>query len=124
MVVGVIGADTALRDLHQPVARIITISDGVAVQSFAEGIAVVIVGIDGTALLLQPVITVIGVSSVDTVDDFINTVAHRVVLIACAVVAIDQVGDGLAGKAVEIVVDVVGDSAAVFGEADPSAGGI
>ena len=124
VIVGIGGGDATLCDLRQTVAGIITICDSVTVQGFAEGVAVVVVGIDDAALLQQPVVIVVGIGRVDAVYSFAGTVARCVVLIACAVVAVDRVGDSLTSEAVEVVVDVVSDSAAVFGDAAPSTGGI
>ena len=46
-----------------------------------------------------------------TVYGAVETIAHFVVLIARAVVAIEAVGDGFSEQAIAIVVAVVGDSA-------------
>ena len=112
-VVAVMGGDTALLHRDKLVLGVVAVGFGTAVQRLGQRIAVGIVGVAGVALLLQPVIGVVAVGSVHAVDDAVGAVAHLIELVLGAVAAVDRVGDGFCGQAVQLVVGVRGGAAVV-----------
>lgn len=71
-------------------------SGGITIQSFADGIAVVVISIDGAAGVQQTVVVVVAVGSLHTVDGFVGAVAYPVVLVISGVAGTGSLSRGQA----------------------------
>ena len=123
VVVGVahVGAGQGVQ-ARQLSSAVVAVSGELAVAGLGQQAAVGVIAIADPALLAQAVVGVIAIGGGHAVDDRLGPVAHLVVVIAGAVVAVDRVGDGLVGQPVEAVVGVVGDASAGLGDPGPSPG--
>jgi len=95
------------------VAGIVVVAGDLTVFRLGQGVAVGVVAVAGAALLGEPVVIVVAVGRLHAVDDAVGAVAHLIELVLGVVVAVDRVGDGFRGQAVQLVIGVRGGAAVV-----------
>ena len=123
-VITVLGEATLLLGRHHAVPGVIGIGGDDTAFRFRQGIAVGIVCVGHPTLLRQAVVGVVVVGGGHTVNDGLGAVAHLVIGVACAVVSVGYVSNGLAGKTVQSIVAVVAGSAAQLIDLSTAARGI